>query len=55
VAVRSEVGVEAAACSEATDEVVACSGPRIEDSRRWHHDGVLGDTRMTESMGSKNY
>jgi hypothetical protein len=55
VAVRSEVGVEEAACFEAKDEVVACSGLEIEDSRRQHHDGVLGDRRMTESMGSKNY
>jgi hypothetical protein len=53
--VLSEVGVEAAACSESRDEVVAFSGPEIEDSWRQCHDDVSGDRRMTESMGSKNY
>jgi hypothetical protein len=28
------------ACSEAGDKTVACSSPRIEDSRRQWYDGV---------------
>jgi hypothetical protein len=34
---RSEAGVEAMACYEAGDEVVMCSGARIEDARRRQH------------------
>jgi hypothetical protein len=32
-AARSEDGVEAVACSNVGDEVAACSGAEIEDSR----------------------
>jgi hypothetical protein len=32
-ATRSQAGVEAAACSGASDEVAVCSGGRIEDDR----------------------
>jgi hypothetical protein len=48
-AVRSEVEVEAVACSEARDEAVACSGVGIEDSRWcWWHDS----SRVTEERES---
>jgi hypothetical protein len=37
---RSKVGVEVMVHSEVGDEAAVCSGPEIEDGRRWWHDGV---------------
>jgi hypothetical protein len=39
VAVHSETGVEAVACSKVEDKAVACSGAAIEDGKQ-RHDGV---------------
>jgi hypothetical protein len=40
VVAQSETWVKAVACSEAGDEAAVCSGPRIEDGKRWQHDGI---------------